>query len=341
MSQLDQEHDVVALAKELGLPGNPAEAIVQFCEAKIDRWANDIGGVENVASLEQLVADRLRVVFEEVYSDEDLERIIAKYKAQREGIFATLREELNPATFGLTIKRKYHRPDSRDKYVSAIDCRGEKAARRFFTRWHEIAHLLVLEKELESPVRRSSHDPLERLMDEIAGRIGFYEPIFGPIFASRQTAPPLEFKTVEAVRATYCDTASFQATLFACHRRMTTPVVYVEAMMKYKAEEEQRVRSNQKNFLQDDPPVAKLRIGLSIANQTAIDRDFRVVPKMRVPECSVIHRLYFDPTNEQASGQENLSDWEFSNGGSLPACKVWIDARKAGERIIAIVQPVN
>jgi hypothetical protein len=341
MSRLDQEHDVLALARELGLRDNPVESVVRFCEERIGRWAADFGAVDSVAALEQLVTEHLQLVFEEISSDDDLERIIAKYVARGEYVFATLRDEFGPTTFGLTIKRKHCGPESGEKYVAVIDCRGEKATRRFFTRWHEIAHLLVLEKELAAPVRRSSHDPIERLMDEIAGRIGFYEPLFGPVFAREHRQVPLELKTVEAIRSAYCDQASFQSTLFACHRRMSTPVVYVEAAVKYKANEERRLRSKQRTFLQDDPPLAKLRVGLAVPNQAAIDRDFRVMPNMRVPEGSVIHKLHSDSTAELASGTENLELWEFSDGGSLPACEVWVDARKAGERIIAIVQPTN
>lgn len=341
MSRLDQEPDVVALARELGLCGDPVEAVVRFCEEKIGCWAADSGSVASVAALEQIVASRLGVTFEDLCSDEDLTRITAKYVAQGEYVFATLREELCPATFGLTVRRKDRKAKSGEKYVAVIDCRGDKAARRFFTRWHEIAHLLVLEKELDAPVRRSSHDPIERLMDEIAGRIGFFEPLFGPIFAREHQSTPLQFKTVEAIRAAYCDTASFQSTLFACQRRMDTPVVYVEAEMRYKAEEERRLRSKQRKFFADDPPVAKLRVSLAVPNQAASDDDFRIMPNMRVPEGSVIRKLHSDSTAEQASGTENLEAWEFSDGGSLPARSVWVDARKAGDRIIAIVQPVN
>jgi hypothetical protein len=341
MSRLDQEHGVIALAGELGLRGNPVEAVVRFCEEKIGCWAADFGAVESVAALEQLVADHLQLVFEEVCSEDDLERIIAKYVAQGEFVFATLRDELGPTTFGLTIKRKHWGPESGDKYVAVIDCREEKASRRFFTRWHEIAHLLVLEKELDAPVRRSSHDPIERLMDEIAGRIGFYEPFFGPVFAREHRQAPLEFKTVEAIRVAYCDKASFQSTLFACQRRMNTPVIYVEAEVKYKAGEERRLRSKQKALFQDDPPVAKLRVGLAVPNQAATDQGFRIVPNMRVPEGSVIYKLHSDTSAEEASGSENLGSWEFSDGNSLPDSEVWVDARKAGDRVIAIVQPTN
>ena len=127
MSRLDQEHDVVALARELGLRGDPVEAVVRFCEEKIGCWAEDFGGVETVAALEQLVADHLQLVFEEVCSDDDLEQIIAKYVALGEYVFATLRDEFGPTTFGLTVKRKRCGPESGDKYVAVIDCRGEKA----------------------------------------------------------------------------------------------------------------------------------------------------------------------------------------------------------------------
>lgn len=65
MSRLDQEHDVIALARELGLRGNPVEAVVRFGEEKIGCWAADFGAVESVAALEQLVADRLQLIVEE------------------------------------------------------------------------------------------------------------------------------------------------------------------------------------------------------------------------------------------------------------------------------------
>jgi hypothetical protein len=115
---------------------------------EIECWAADAGGVENVGGLEQLVADHLQLAFEEVCSDDDLEQTIGKYVAQGEYGFATLRDELGPTTFALTIKQKHRPPESSDKYIAVIDCRGEKAARRFFIRWHEAAHLSRSERRL-------------------------------------------------------------------------------------------------------------------------------------------------------------------------------------------------
>ena len=122
---------------------------------------------------------------------------------------------------------------------------------------------------------------------------------------------------------------------------MKTAVIYVEAEMQYKADEERQLRSKQRKFFADDPPVAKLRVGMAVPNQAAIDQNIRVVQKMRVPEESVIHKLHSNMGAELASGKENLGSWEFSNGTSLPDQKVWVDARKSGDRIIAIVQPTK
>jgi len=62
---------------------------------------------------------------------------------------------------------------------------------------------------------------------------------------------------------------------------------------------------------------------------------------MRVPGSSVIDKLHSDASAERALGRENLESWEFSDGNSLPDCEVWVEARKAGDRVISIVQPIN
>ena len=80
---------------------------------------------------------------------------------------------------------------------------------------------------------------------------------------------------------------------------------------------------------------------MTVPNQAAIDQNIRVVQNMRVPEESIVHKLHTNPSAEQASGKENLGSWEFSDGTSLPDREVWVDARKAGDRIIAIVQPTK
>src|SRR5208337_4775857 len=141
---------------------------------------------------------------------------------KREFVFATMRLKFddpgNP-TYGVLIRRSNAEADAPDRYVAVIDCRGRKLARRFFTRWHEIAHRLTTHADSGEPVYRSEHDPVGRLMDAIAGHIGFYGPLFEPVFVAAHSGKELlTFETVEAVVREGFPDASIQATLFACCR---------------------------------------------------------------------------------------------------------------------------
>ena len=279
------------------------------------------------------------MVFEDIWSDEGLDAVIDKYVRLGEGVFKFLKHDLEGPTFGATYRRNKLGPDAPDRLVAIIDCRGEKGARRFFTRWHEIAHFLAGPGEVQTPVFRASDAPLERLMDEIAAAVGFYEPIFGPAFdAEMTTRPRLTFEVVDSIRRGFAD-ASFQATLFACHRRMTSPVVYLEASLAHKAEEQRDIDRGSTWLFDDAKPEPRLRAVQVLPNAAAHEAGIFVAPNMRVPEWSVIHKLHEDESAVEASDREDLWTWEHSRGKRLASRKVWIEAKKFKGRVIAIVQP--
>ena len=115
--------------------------------AGIDGWVAEAGGVADHRALEALVARKLQMVFEEIRTDGDFDRITDKYaRAKRDPVFATMRMRFDDAdnpTYGALVRRKNAGADAPDRFVAVIDCRGGKLARRFFTRWHEIAHRLT------------------------------------------------------------------------------------------------------------------------------------------------------------------------------------------------------
>jgi len=330
MSALDQEQDVVDLAEQLGLTGSPVAAIINFCQDRIDTWVREAGGVTSVDELEAVVADRLNLVFEEVNEESDIDRLKATYVPMGEPIFAALHLDLTDDTYGTMIRLKD------GTHVAVIDCRGDKAARRFFTRWHETAHLLV-EEEVDKQVFRSTDEPLERLMDQIAGQVGFYDSIFSPLFrAAVAEGDLLTLDLVESVRQQFCSYASFQATMFACQRRLQTPMLYVEARMEH-SESERRSLKQMRMF--DETPVQKLRVRSTVSNKAASDMGLTTRWNMRVPETSIIFTAFHNENDADFSGQENLNSWTFSGGNSLMDCEVFIEARRIGKTVMATIQP--
>ncbi|HZZ77248.1 MAG TPA: hypothetical protein VFE62_01945, partial [Gemmataceae bacterium] len=308
MSRLDQEPEVIELARKLGLSrlGDPVLAVVGHCLNRIGCWVRSDGPVSTIGELESVVARRLHMVFEEVETDEALDALIRKYVKLGEGVFAYLKHDLEGETFGATYRRSTAAHDAPDRLVAIIDCRGDKQTRRFFTRWHEVAHFLIEPdpEAVETPVRRASYSPLERLMDEIAAHTGFYEPIFGPAFAREMAGcSRLTFQVVEAVRRQQFAEASFQATLFACHRRLTTPVLYLEAALAHKADEARQIKQGVQWLFDEAKPEALVRAVQVIANDAAKESGLLIHENMRVPPSSVIHGLFQDEAHREGSGR--------------------------------------
>jgi hypothetical protein len=344
MTRLDHASEIINLAAELGANGSaPVEGILDFCRRRIDGWVVEAGGVTGIEALESLVAQRLQMVFEEIRCDGDFDRLTEIYaRGKKEFVFAGIRTKFDDAenrTYGALVQRRNATSDSPDRFVAVIDCRGEKLSRRFFTRWHEIAHRLTTHCDMPEPVYRSEHDPIERMMDEIAGHVGFYEPLFQPAYQRASEGKLLlTFGTVETIIKGSFPAASFQATLFACARRLPTPVVYLEAALAHKKEVKRRLATP--SLFGDDPEPGELRAVMVTQNNAAQQERFTIPTNMRVPADSVIHRLFEADTQTDANGQENLSQWE-SRGHPLESRAVVVEARKVSDRVIGIVQPVE
>jgi hypothetical protein len=350
MSRMEHAAEIADLASDLGLAGvtNPVDAILRHCRTRIDRWVQEAGGVASIAALEALVTRKLQMVFEEVWTDEDFDRIKAKYATgKKDFVFAAMPVKFDDAdnpTYGALVRRKNVAPDAPDRYVAVIDCRGFKALRRFFTRWHEIAHRLTTHADqgAAEPAYRSEHDPIERMMDEIAGHVGFYGPFFEPVFSAAHAGKALlTFDTVKAVLNGGFPDASFQATLNACAKRLPTPVVYLEAAIAYKKAVKKRVEDDSTGlFGKEEPPEGQLRAVKVVANNAAHSEKFVIPTNMRVPEASVIRRLFVAESGSDGLCREDMCWWE-SQGKKLEGRAVAVEARRVADRVIAIVQPVE
>ncbi|MBA3752776.1 MAG: hypothetical protein H0X01_01210, partial [Nitrospira sp.] len=154
----DAASEVADLAAALGLrpSATPTKRIIQYCLEQVHEWAAEAGGISSIDDLEALICRRKNLVIIEIWSDDDLEQAIRHYVNELgEKGFAILRHQLEgDGAFGCLFERFNAKRGAHDRYVAFVDCRGSKAYRRFFTRWHEIAHVLTLVDQLELPLNR-------------------------------------------------------------------------------------------------------------------------------------------------------------------------------------------
>lgn len=340
ISKLNEKPVIWRLAKDLGIKkvSNPVEDILKFCEKKIKLILKEFPDCNTLQELLNIVAAKLHTEFCEIYNDADLESIKSSFVNRGEKIFANLETELNDEVLGITFKRRNREPWEHE-FASVIDCRGNKGFRSYFTKWHEIAHLLVLTdqqrlKFMRTNLGDSNIDPEETMVDIVAGRFGFYPPFIQKKAQDRD----LTFEKIDEMRAELCPASSIQAALIGFVKAWPEPCIlaYCELGLK----ESEKALFAQKSFDFLSRPTPSLRATKITLNRSATESSFRIHKNMRVPTSSVIHALY-DGYEEFAEAAENLSSWESSGGKKLSDIPIIIRAKRYSDGIFALISPTG
>ena len=223
------------LARDLGIGAtdDPIAAVIKFCDKRVQDFLKTFPDCNSLTELLHCVAAKLDTTFEIVTTDEDLRQIQKKYLVEGEIIFAALDQELSEDVFAITYRRN-NREHWEPEFVSVIDSRGSKASRVYFTKWHELAHLLTLTDQLRLSFRRthvakSFNSPEEALMEVIAGHFGFYGPFIKP-----RIGGTISFEAIEALRREVCPEASQQSALIGIVKAWPHPCLLVNARLATK-----------------------------------------------------------------------------------------------------------
>jgi hypothetical protein len=87
-----------------------------------------------------------------------------------------------------------------------------------------------------------------------------------------------------------------------------------------------------------EKPKEMLRAVQVTPNDAAREANFVIFPNMRIPELSIINRVF---AGDAADGQaaEDLSWWESSDGSRLPSAKVLVQVRSSWDGVRALITP--
>jgi hypothetical protein len=324
-----------SLARDLGLrpDNNAVDAIKRYCEDRIHGFLRDFPSAKTLNELLEIAANKLQTRFEEIQSDSDLVVLVDKYVAVGEKAFAVLEQELSPDVFGITFKRT-RRKSWEPAYVSVIDSRASKFARRYFTKWHELGHLLILTDQLRLEFRRThlhldERDPEERLVDVLAGEFGFLRDIVVP-----HADGSISFDKVERIRSILCPDASLVASLIGITRTWPEPCVLVRAEEGLRKKEQRATAQGCFGFV--ETPHFVLRAVNSSSNEAARDTGLLVFPNMRIPEDSIIAEVYRAEAGHDVR-IENLDSWLTTDGTRLRPRSVRVEARWAHNGVDALI----
>ncbi|MBX3289986.1 MAG: hypothetical protein KF855_11650 [Acidobacteria bacterium] len=303
------------LASDLGLraSGNPIASILAFCDRKVEGFLNEMDRCDSLADFLKWVEARVGTKFYCIRTENDLRSIVAEYVARGEKVFAGLEAELSDDVYGITY-RLQNAEAIAPPFISIIDCRREKGSRAYFTKWHEIAHLLTLTDQQRLRFTRShseadKKDPEERLMDIIAGKFGFYDRIF-----HKTVSGNISFSELERVRQELCPEASLQSSLISFIKYWPMPCIYLRADIGLNRREKQAADQGTFDFL--DVPVPVLRAVEVSVNERAREDGFQLFPNMRIPESSIVQTVFSNGCGS-ANSIEDFREWNSRSSGNV------------------------
>jgi len=326
------------LARDLGITPSVDDVgdIIGYCNRRIRQFLKEFGECDTLDGLLECAAAKVGTFFIEIDSDQTLAKVAREYVQRGERMFANLERELAGEVYGVTF-RLQKRENWESRFVSIIDCRGPKAFKSYFTKWHEVAHLLVLTDQSRLTFARThesgSRDPEEALMDVIASRFGYYAPII-----RRHANGRISFTAIESIRSRLCPDASRQSAVLGMVEAWPTASVLIRAEMAVKRGELEN--PNQSAFGFRLGASQALRAVRTTANEAARKAGIYVYPNMRVPESSVIHEVFAGSLSD-GQQSENLSSWTTSQGRRLAACPIVVEARLAGDAVEALITPLG
>jgi hypothetical protein len=333
--RLASKPEVLALAQDLGLKpsDNPLQDILQYVRKRVRGYLKEVP-CDRLSDLLRVVAAKVDTLMVEIHSDEELRKIREEYVGAGELSFAEIESELADAgTYGITYCLKARRPGHR-KFVSVIDCRGDKAWRSYFTKWHELAHLLTITAQQRLKFYRThaspeQKDPEESVMDAVAGNIGFFDEI-----VRKHTKGPISFNAVDVLKARLCPEASTQATLLGFLQAWPAPCLLVDAKWGRKRRNSFGTTANP--FEVNHAPDMALRAVNVTANEAARNNGLFIPRNMRIPIESAIARI-LDVNEDEIESDEDLSWWTSSDGGRLEAMPIHVIARRVHGGVQAFV----
>lgn len=337
-TRLDRKPQIYTLASDLGLQRSeqPCQRILQFVEAKVKKISKTFA-CKSLNDLLIAIANDVGTIFREIHSDDDLRKLREGYVSKGELIFANLAAELSRSDdYAITIGVHTQHPWE-PRFASVIDCRGDKRFRTYFTKWHELAHLLTLTPQMRLVFRRShsrenSNDPEERLMDVIASSVGFL-----PDFLPDKARGELSFEGISEIKKEFCPDASVQAATIGIVKAFPSPCILVEAELALKRHE--IAAASQIGFGFHNGPRPCLRAVHATVNTAAREEGLQFFKNWRVPVASVIADVF--DGGGYAEADEDLSWWSASGGKRLDPFPVRIKARKTGKSVQALVIPID
>ncbi|MCL4873558.1 hypothetical protein KJ039_05710 [bacterium] len=331
--RLAYDQVIRTVAKRLGIPlrGNIENAIIEYCKKEVDKLLASRVHPKNLIDLLNYVATSLGIIVKEIHKDKDLDELEQEIPPEREPIIGRLKKELNDQTDALILERKNRHPWEQP-YLAVINCRGSHSLKKYFSKWHEIVHLLLDGKQLRFAFRRTpslKREPEEILVDRVAAVLAHHPAYLEPALEEENLSNgKLSFEMIDRIRKKLAPEASRLSTTIACIKKTKEPICFLRARLGFKKDEERLLFAMEHEVIKEKfAPVMKLRIREATSSLKLEELEIRFHKNMEIPTTSIISKAFDGNDYESYTGAELLQTWTTSKG-SIGYGKIEIEAKR-------------
>lgn len=306
---LDDEQRLWAMREYLGVRARPSDnafesEVVSTAVGKVQAVIQDHASSTGETII-GAVAKEVGVRFEEVRSQDDINRLEKKYLIEQKELgFGLLAHELADHNVdALLFQRMHAAGNAPDRWVAVLNMTATEA-RAYWSRPHELIHRLAEPPQRRLPFYRHRHDAanrLERIIDLGAAELAFPAVAFGQRVRA-VTDQELTWELVRTVRSQFAPSSSLLSAAKAVLRFWPTPAFLLQASVHGRL---------------SSPAVdVALRVDIEGFSKTAVNSGVRFFENMRVPPSSPIAQAF--ESRHDVTGIESLGKWTTSRGSRLP-----------------------
>lgn len=324
--------EIRKIAKRLGiqLRGNIENSIIEYCKREVDKLIASRIRPKNLIELLNYVATSMGVTVKEIHEDKDLDELEQEISPEREPVIGRLKKELDDQTDALILERK-NKHAWEQPYLAVINCRGSHSLKKYFSKWHELVHLLLDGKQLHFAFRRTpsiKREPEEILVDRVAAVLAHHPAYLEPALEEEILSNgKLSFEMIDRIREKIAPEASRLSTTIACIKKAEGPVCFLRARFGFKKDEERFLMEKSKNSEEMFTPIPKLRVYSATSSIKLQELGIRFHKNMEIPSTSIISKTIEGSDYESYIGTELLQTWATSKSGSIGFGKIEVEAK--------------
>jgi hypothetical protein len=310
------------IAKSIGIDEATERSVERIRDYVTNKLEEAVAGrqIEDLDDLRLAIEIETDVRVKVLESTSDLEELLSSDRYEDTG----LREKLRRSFVRGDDQGRWFNFDSADTEgetvdLVVVDARGTEAHARYFTLFHEFAHVLLdyRPEDRSKDMSQAAFAAGEWLMEDLAATMAFENPVLDTPDEPFEKWDRLTFETIDDFRDSYFPDMSLLSTAIFCVERFPRPCCLIRVAKKRTPKQSSKASKNAGPGVPGvgrPQPEKKLRIDMMVEPEDlprSVSNPIELDWWDEVPEDSILRDAYRLEPKSPRYAEENQAGWKF------------------------------